>query len=190
MKTKKPKRYTLAETFMNLLKEGANKIDGELYSVYFHIFMLQSLEELQDVLEQYQELAAGKDKHFKSEGKKIWFGVFHKAIRQCDYFRDSYRHGEIEILTKEDKSELAYLQSIVHKEGYVKESTDPKQLFNDEYRRYLELREMQRAEKRERSIGGHLDMILWNTIHVDNKNILKKAMDLAFKCNEVGLVIK
>lgn len=188
MKIKKPKRYTLAETFMNILKEGANKMDGELYSVYFHIFMLQSLEELQDVLEQYQELASGKDKHFKSEGKKIWFGVFHKAIRQCDYFKDSYRHGEIEILTKEQQSELTYLRTIVYKDGYVKESTDPKQLFNDEYRRYLELMDLKRAEKREKSIGGHLDMILWNAIHVDKKNILKKAMELAFKYDEVGVL--
>jgi len=188
MKTQKPKRYTLAETFMNLLKEGANQINGELYSLYFHIFMLLSLKELQEVLEQYQELALGKDKHFKSEGKTIWYGVFHKAIRQCDLFTNSYRKGEIELLTKEDKSELTYLQNKIYTEGYVKEDKDPKKLFNDEYRRYLELNEKKRAEKRERSIGGHLDMILWNTIHVDKKNILKKTMETAFKYELVGLV--
>jgi len=181
MKVKQPKRYELAETFINILKKGAEQIDGELYSLYFHIFMLQSLEDLQDVLEQYQEVALGKDKYFKAEGKTIWFGVFHKAIRQCDYFKDSYRKGDIEILSKDEKSELTYLQSIVYKDGYKKESDDPKQLFNDEYRRYLELNEMKRLEKRDKSIGGHLDMILWNTINVDKKNILKKAMNSAFK---------
>lgn len=180
MKVNKPQRYPLAERFINILKEGAENVNGELYSVYYHIFMLQDLKELNDVLEQYKELALGNDDYFKSEGEKIWFHVFHKAIRQCDYFKDSYRKGEVELLSKKEQSELTYLRNLVYTEGYKKESDNPKELFNDQYRRYLELHEKKRLEKKERSIGGHLDMILWNTIHVDKKNVLERAMKEVF----------
>jgi hypothetical protein len=190
MKIKKPKKYPLADAFLKLLKDNIQQpTDGELYAIYYHLFSILPIEKLEVQLQSYKQLADGKDHFFKAEGKKIWYGVFHKAIRQCDFFNDTYVKTTIEIMTDLEKQELRFLMSKVRTEGYVKDGQEG-QMFNDEYRRYLELHEMKRDENKEKSIGGHLDMILWHTIHLDKKNVLKKVMEVAFNPKALDLIIK
>lgn len=180
MKVKEPKKYPLADALLKLLKDKSSNLeDGGLYSIYLHIFKMLLFEELEDVLSIYKDIYKGKDEFFKKDGKTQWFVAFHKSIRQCDFFRDSYRKGNIDILTSAEKKEFNYLISIVQQSGYNKEG-QAGQLFNDQYRRYLQLHERKRAEKRDVSIGGHLDMILYNTIDFDKTGVLRKALISVF----------
>lgn len=189
MRVKKPKKYPLADVFLKLLKDNLDQpTDGALYAIYYHLFSILPIEKLEEQLDSYKELADGKDKFFKAEGKKIWYGVFHKAIRQCDFFNEAYIKTKIEIMTDLEKKELRYLDTIVHDDKYVKEGTG--QLFNDEYRRYLELAQMKRSESRDQRIGGHIDMILWHTIHLDRRNILKKVIETSFHPKALDLIVK
>jgi hypothetical protein len=42
--------------------------------------------------------------------------------------------------------------------------------------RYKHLRSLQKKQN-SRNISGHLDMIMWNTIHMDKSDILKKILE-------------
>lgn len=166
---KAPKTYRLAEKFLRELKDG----ETPLHSVYFHLFCFLSLEDLERNLEYTKSVRLGKDEYFKKEGKNYWFTGFHKSIRQIDFFHNIYKKSEPSELSTKELSEYNYLYFRVIKEGYVKEA--PKgsgQLFTDEYKRYLELSTKKRERKIEKNVGGHLDSILWHTIHCDKANVL------------------
>lgn len=104
-------------------------------------------------------------------------------IRQTDFFQGVYKRIELELMTKQEISEFWFLNDKVTKKGYDK-SGDGNRLFNDEYRRYLELSTKKRSQKQEKSVGGHVDMMLWNLIHADKKNVLYKTFEEFFEEHE------
>jgi hypothetical protein len=171
-----PNQTPLAEFFLKILYSGST----EFHSIYRSLFKILTLKELDDILSLHRDIWSGKDEYFGADGKEVWFTVFHKAIRQTDFFCDVYRENIVETLTPKELKEYWFLRHKVHEEGYVKEG-DAKELFNPEYRRYLELFNKYQSRKRPVSLGGHLDSVLWNIIHLDNKEVLHNAMLLTFE---------
>lgn len=184
MKTSKKTtaKYPLAEHFLKILREEGS-VRSDLKAVYYHLFSLLDQEELENTLEYLKTVWNGTDDHFGKEGKECWFTVFHKMIRQTDFFQGIYKKIELKLMTKKELSEFWFLNDKVTKVGYDK-TGEPNELFNSEYRRYLELSEKKRSQKREKSVGGHLDMVLWNLIHADTKDVLYKTFEEFFKENE------
>lgn len=164
-----------------------NFSNSDLNSVYYHLFSCVDIETLERELEYILELSQGKDSYFKEDGKENWFYIFHKSIRQTDFFDEIYREKENEF-TKDEKSKLNYLREVVRAEGYVKESKEKGKLFTPEYTEYLALAEKWRTRKNPVSLGGHLDMILWNMIHVDTKEVLLNALKFLFEDFKDGFV--
>jgi len=180
-KINQPERFPLQEALMYELKNAQNRSHdfGSFASIYLHIFSLISPRELEDYLNYLKKVATGKDSYFKKQGKKQWYLAFHKALRQTDFFNDVFRKVE-DYMTEEEQSEYRFLFDKVTKDGYVKESKIEGQLFNDEYKRYLDLSSKKRSFKTDKNVGGHIDMILWNMIHVDKKNELKEILEQVF----------
>jgi hypothetical protein len=103
-------------------------------------------------------------------------------LRQTDVYNNVFIKNNRESLSKQEKAEFFFLYDKVHKEGYDKKHpTDEKQLFNDEYRRYLELSTKRQDRKRDISVNGHMDMILYSMIHADEDNVLYETMLKVFK---------
>ena len=57
-------------------------------------------------------------------------------------------------------------------QGVIDTKEAVKMGLDTELARYKHLRSLQKKQNR-RNISGHLDMILWNTIHADQHNILQ-----------------
>ena len=172
-----------------LLKNFRNNnfSNNDLNSVYYHLFSCMDIERLEKELEYALELSQGKDSYFKEDGKENWFYIFHKSMRQTDFFDEIYREKENEF-TKDEKSRLRFLRETCKAEGYVKESEVKGELFTKEYTEYLALAEKWRRRKETVSLGGHLDMILWNMIHVDTKEVLVNALKFLFEDFKDGFV--
>lgn len=151
---------------------------GYLTSMYRHLFSLLTPDAFEWQINHTYEISRGLDDYFVGrDGKENWFYIFHKNIRQTDFFDDCIKHESIDMLTDEEKKEMKYLR---HK--YVIEKTEEKRDdkgFVDGYKRYLSLHERWRRRIHERNIGGHLDMLLWNLIQIDN-GLLQKSLEHLF----------
>lgn len=167
----------LADRFLKNLRSHSSDIS----SVYFHLFSLLNKESLERDLRYLYELQDGGDDFFKEDGKENWFFIWHKSMRQGDLFQGIYYRKENEGLTKKERSEWSYLWDAFSENKKEKEAPKGSEhLFTDEYRRYLSLSEKKRKRNSEESVCGHLDMILWNTIHVDKENVLMKQFETFF----------
>ena len=159
------------------------KSDGDIVGLYRHLFSLFNDEELGRVLEWVESLYATDSKN--------WFYDFHKFLRQGDFYdhihsyrlvnkqteEDAKREAElIEIRMKDhDEFKLAFPdENMADYREWVKEPT--RKANSDELRALTNLKRTQEPM----SINGHLDMILWNTIHLDTKNILKSILMVTF----------
>lgn len=167
----------VGEFFLKRLRDNGD----ELSIIYFHLFRMMDMEKLNEELEYLAALSEGKDDYFKEHGAEEWFAIWHKSVRQTDYFSDIVKKGKIYLLTDEEKKEFKFLRHKVAEKGYVKASADGKHLFNDEYRRYLDLWTKSRAEVTEDSVTGHIDSILWNAVHMDDKNKLFNTFKRTFR---------
>lgn len=188
---KKPRRFPYAEALLYEIKKakdfqsrhGFDEKKSAMMYIYWHFFSMVNQEKVNDYLEYLKDVATGKDEHWGAEGKNSWFAVFHKALRQTDFFEGMYRLIEEEPFTKKERSEFNFLWEKVSKEGYKKESKVKGQLFNDEYSRYLELSRKKRERKTEKPVGGHMDMLLYEFINFDDcelAEILKKVFEYKF----------
>lgn len=164
----------LAELFMKELRKGTDNFSP----IYFSLFSIKELEDLNDTLEYVFELSEGKDSYFKASGKKDWFYIWHKSVRQGDFFNDCYKKVNVPLLDKKESSEYKFLKHKVHQAGYNKRGEED-ELFTPEYKRYLELWTLKRREDKDESINGHLDSMLWNLVHADG-DILYNAFMRTF----------
>ena len=165
-----------SEILLNFLKESANK---EYISViYYQLFSTLNTKDLDADIEWVKSLHDGTDDFFKDSGKNNWFAIWHKQIRQTDYFRNCYKRNHAPILTDAERKEFKFLRHEVYKDGYKKH--DENGFFKEEYKRYLWLHERNRRETLEDSINGKLDSILWNTIWLDKEDILYKIFKRVF----------
>jgi hypothetical protein len=134
----------------------------------------------------------GEDSFFKESAKTDWFGIFHKSIRQTDFFQECYRKIKEPQLTDLEEKEFKFLRNKIKGEGYDKTDPTGKFMFNEEYRRYCDLSLLKQSEQYDKSIGGHLDMILWNTIHVDKNELyntfLRTFSEYKLQQNEKGSI--
>lgn len=172
---------------INIFKDALRKTnscteekDG-IISMYDHLFSMLTDKDLEWQLKYLFDLSEGKDSYFKKDGKKSWFYIFHKSIRQCDFFKGCYQKVKYDLISDAEKKEYLHLFKITSEGGYKKEGTGKAgELFNPQYKRYLELWNKKRRETKEESIGGHIDMLLWNLIHVDKDGVLSMAFKRTF----------
>ena len=147
-------------------------------SMYHHLFSLLTDEELSEILETW------KDEYNKD--KEDWFYYFHKSIRQTDFFNNIRAYRVIDKLTDDQRTRRQFL---LHKRMDQLKEHDTDEEFialrqTEEWKN--DLKELQKLNsilytEDEFSIAGHLDMLLWNTIHLDTENYLKNIFERTFK---------
>jgi hypothetical protein len=176
--------------FTVLFFDSLKRNQSDISNIYQHLFSLMKFEDLEKELKYLFELSEGDDDYFKESGKTDWFGIFHKSIRQTDFFQECYRKIKEPQLTNLEEKEFKFLRHKVREKGYDKTDPTGQFMFNGEYNRFLELNDMKRNEQYDESIGGHLDMILWNTIQVDKNELynvfLRTFSEYKLQKNEKG----
>lgn len=183
--TKEQQEKLLFVIFKQLLSSWSKK--DSLGSVFSQLFSLRKEEELKYDLYYLYTLYKGTDEFFGENSKDCWFSIWHKSIRQTDYFSDCFQRNKLQLLTEEEEKEFKFLlHKCKDKEFSKTEGKQKDKLFNDTYLRYLDLHEKRRRQFSEDSINGNLDSMLWNLIHVDKENMLyntfrKAFMDLEFE---------
>ena len=171
----KKNKHLLTEQFLYNLKEH----NSDISSVYLSLFQLLDKDILEYQLIYLKELSEGNNPYFKENGKENWFNIFHKSVRQTDFFSDCYIKRKYSLLTDDEEKELKFLRNKVREKGYNKKNND--QTFTDEFRYYLDLSNKKNRESIDVDISGSLDSILWNTIHVDEKNVLYITFKIIFE---------
>lgn len=163
-------------TFTEKLKEVLEKnrkyerFNPEVLSMYIHlldILILKKPDGLDWIYESIQEDPEQED----------WFYSFHKGFRQWDTF-DIYIKTPKPKLTEEEKQRYEELTK------YLKENKHDDWLKDDDYRAKLTERRPlmdKMLDDGYRSIGGQLDMLFWNLIHIDKKGILLRTMEGLFE---------
>lgn len=168
--------YTI---FKELLHEfGRSESIGNIYA---NLFSLRTEEELEEDLAYLYTLYKGTDSYWKKDSVDDWFAIWHKSIRQCDYFHNCFQTNTVELVTADERAKFKFIGHKVRTEGYDKKNgKDPNKLFNDEYNEYLNLHSKIRREDVDDSINGRLDSMLWNLVHVDEENKLMKLFRRTF----------
>lgn len=172
------------EDVVKEFKEILKSKNSDICSIYHHLFSIIPEDELKGKLEYWMS-------HYQ-EHKEEWFYDFHKSIRQSDFFNLTL-HRYVNKLTEEQSKrrfELLKIRRIQYKEEFEALNPDEKmenyRIFNQRPDRVESLNELSKLNsimntEEEFRISGHLDMLLWNTIHLDNDNELKKILELTFK---------
>lgn len=162
-----------------------------LASMYLTLFALLPDEDLRDTLENVM------NDYKKSKEEGGWFYLFHKSIRQCDFFIDLSLLQHKNKLTKEQEKERKRLLNKRHKEfdkycpNHSKEEYDELEKKPHRQKDLMELKKLNTLfhNKDEISRGGIFDCLLWDLIHLDKENELKDILELTFKiCNNVKYV--
>lgn len=182
-------KTALYALFMEQLSEYAKKNSAGV--ILLTLFGLRGEDNLQEELEYLFNLSRGKDEYFKASGKKDWFFIWHKSIRQVGLFSDIYTTATVELVTAKERSEWKFLINKFRIEKAEKRSTVKGELFVPDYKRYLELDSKIRREDKERPINGSMDVILWNMIHVgDSGEQLERVFERTFQEYEYLLTDK
>jgi hypothetical protein len=181
------KKTPLTNMLLERLKRPAPTYLGEhMKNIYRHLFEIKSEEDdLEETLEYIRDIFKGKE---KGVSKKDWYAIFHKHLRQGDFFNECFQKRKHDLLTEKERREYKTLrtkfttaETKAELEKLKTEGKQDKELFNEEYKRYLDLFNRLRREEKDDSINGHMDMLLWNTMHVDTDEILYKALSSVFK---------
>jgi len=179
-------KVLLTKMFKDNLKNSHEAI-GACYNHLFSILPKNNLEENIEWL--YQSYTEDKD---KPANEQYWFYNFHKSMRQGDFFQDCTRTTRVSLLTPEEKAEMIKLAEDINAEwkqvNVEQRKANPNMLASDyfkatypeKYKRHREL-VVGNQNKETDSINGHLDMILWNLIHVDKKDYLRLCLLRTFK---------
>lgn len=197
---KKPTK-TLTEIFLEVLakRDGDGLKNYDLYTVFILLFELIDKNILESNLNDAY-------KHRKKGG---WFTSFHKNFRSVGMFDNCFKLNPAPTIEKKEQQELNRLNKELERveklmDKYEKKIratvpavTDPtyvqkeaeysvlykmksRELYpHEKHRRRRELISKVRAEEKQ-SINGVLDMIVWNMVHVDKKNILHEALERTF----------
>lgn len=124
-------------------------------------------------------------------GKEDWFYIWHKSVRQVDYFNNVHGYTVINKLTEDQEKELKDLKSELDELKKKVIFKLPKNSSEEEYQKheqsYRTLNDMDeykvlikkirglnsiKESREDISLGGIMDSILWSTVHLDNKNRL------------------
>jgi len=103
--------------------------------LYAQLFSLKTDDELQQELEYLYTLYKGTDDYFKTDSIDCWFIIWHKSIRQCDYFNDCYKANSIDLVTDDERKEFKFLANKCRAKDFSKtEGKADNQLFNETYK--------------------------------------------------------
>lgn len=159
-------------------KDNLKRLDSDIGSMYHHLFKIIPEHKLINILEYWRT-------QFMND-KENWFYHFHKSIRQTDFY-DLNVYQRVNNLTEEQKNRRVELLQIRMKMRYNKGDDTLVDMDDNTLKQYTEygneLFELNRImyTEEELRISGHLDMLLWNTIHLDQKNELKSILERTFK---------
>lgn len=170
-----------AKDFIEWLRNETKNTANPEVSVYYHLFSAMERDRLDTILESVSSRIKNQD---KSELFDSWFYEFHKSMRQADFFGDTFVYWEENALGEEGEEELTKLLDVLPKhgdkgtiwEGVVDTKESIRMGMDAELARYKHLRSLQKKQNR-RNVSAHLDMIMWNTIHMDKSDILKKILE-------------
>jgi len=195
-------KYPFAEIFRERLKKLREK--EEIGSLYFMLFDLLSDESLDGEIKYLFSLYKGEDEYFKENGKKDWFYIWHKSIRQTDYFQDLIGYKIENRLTDEQENELKELKTQMEKlkkdviveikinsteEDYKKHEESYKTLYAMEEHKVLmkKIQDLNKIKRHHEDIhlGGKMDSMLWNIVHLDKKNNLYETFLRTFSELEI-----
>jgi len=171
------KEFPLRQEFLDLLKSHSG---SDISECYRHLFSSMEARNLENTLEYLRTQM--DDEH--------WFYSFHKSMRQTDFFQDAYVPYFINTQTEKDMQRMEELKKILplYKDkswGGIVKSDEAKRLGLDkELKEYQFIRKKGSVEQR-RAISGHLDMVLWNLVHLDKDNFLKRAIERFFKLQSI-----
>lgn len=196
----------------------ASKFRNELYnlrekkevgSIYCHLFDLKTDEDLEVELEKLHTIYNGEDSYYKEHGKTDWFAIWHKSIRQVDYFDNIHSfkcvnklspEQEIELKDTQGKMEILKKKVIVelkrgcteedvkaHEESYKTLYAMPE--YTDLLKKLKSLNKIKKTEE-DLHLSGVMDSILWNMIHVDKESSLYKILKYTFAYIEAELETK
>jgi len=170
----------IREEFLKELRGKGGKSTNDFYMVYYHLFSIMEHENLTAHLLYLKEEVANEH----------WFYDFHKSMRQTDFCGDCFTIYHVNEQTESDLKDIEELLKILPKtsSGRVVDGVEAKNLGLDkEYSRYVKLRGKKNIEKR-RCVSGHIDMILWNSIHADKEGVLEKFIPYFFKLIELDVL--
>ncbi len=132
-----------------------------------------------------------------------WFAVFHKSIRQVDFYSNckiSLHKSQLTPAKDRRRRELRALDTKLHR-AYGFDNVDfgsydyyeLKKKYNTEHQKMLsDLRELDRKfnQKEDFSINGSLDSILYNLIHLDEENFLYEILEETFEEHQINVQTK
>jgi len=169
-------------------------------SIYGSIFSLIPIEKLEEDIEYWHNVYLGKDECFGENGKDNFFSGWHKSVRQTDYIDGLHAYKTVNQLTHEQTKELSELdvklKDLKRKVVYIPKgnwSDEDSKKHSDSYKNLYEMDEYKSIQNKRKSlidikntkdtvrIGGVMDSILWNTVHLDNENHLMKTFLRTFK---------
>jgi len=116
-----------------------------------------------------------------------WFYSFHKSMRQTDYFNEVYVTYYENTQTDKDLQRMDELKKILVMYGgdRIPDSEKCRNLnLEKELDEYRSIRRKAYVEKR-RSISGNLDMVIWNLVHLDKDDFLKRVIEGFFKVQSI-----
>lgn len=171
---------------VKIFRETLKSRNDDLSSLYHHIFSIPSDQGLEDSLKFMMEVKDGKCDFINPDD---WFYQFHKSIRQTDFFDRCQIIVEDPQISEGESIELNNLKNELDR--FLKDfSIDEKRIIRGNYRilekhspddfKRLKTLNSKKLNTRTDSISGHLDMILWNTIHIDNDGILMEVLKRTF----------
>jgi hypothetical protein len=162
--------FPLREQFLNELKSYSG---SDVSEIYRHLFTCMESESLESTLNYLKDAV-------KNES---WFFDFHKSMRQTDFYDDVFVVYKVDVRTNEERERMDGLRKILPMypvSNAVKTEEAVELGLESEMKEFRDLNRKSMVEKR-RSIGGNLDMVLWNLIHLDKDNFLQKFIQNFFK---------
>jgi len=185
-------KKTLCECLFGKFKESGSDI-ADVFNGLFKI--AEKDGDLESTLKFTYDCWSGNTDLKEQEWYKAeWFYVFHKSIRQCDFYNNckiTLRKSELSPAKDKRRRELHALNTKQRKAygfddvdfgGY--EYYELKKKYNEEHKDLL--REIYDLDEKyhkteDTAINGYLGSILWSMIHVDTKGYLSEAMEEAFE---------
>ncbi len=182
----------------NLLKLFVHELSSSIYytvkeldiiNTYIHLFKILEKNNPTSLDYMYEEWL-NKDEN--------WFFNFHKSIRQNDLFNginirvsveselndeEETRYQEIKNSLKDKMNHLKYLEEDDYTLQYAQFRVDNRALLKEQYQLQLK-----RKRDEDESVSGHIDMILWNLIHVDKDDVLIKQLNHFFEDIKEGFI--
>lgn len=159
------------ETFLERLLEELNfsekfmRYNSYMISVYRHLLEILLIKEPKRLDHMFEKVGGDFDDAFYS---------FHKGFRSWDTFSEYYIKITPPQLTDDQKERLVFLNEKMKRDNLPENWVKDEQYIKW-HQEKLRLNEINRDEGY-RSIGGHLDMIFWNTIHSDKDGVMYKTL--------------